>query len=132
MGRDIRAALERRGATAKRRETEEYDRRQAEVSELITGNKLEKIERDLEALKEESRRRMLFDAEERAARISRSRDLLEEEYRRTLEGHEALRRNLAEERDRILNRLVPARYSLAGEVQVFPVTVEIRFPEKRG
>ena len=132
LGRDIRAALERRGATAKRRETEEYDRRQAEVSELITGNKLEKIERDLAALKEESRRRMLFDAEERAARISRSRDLLEEEHRRTLEGHEALRRNLAEERDRILNRLVPARYSLAGEVQVFPVTVEIRFPEKRG
>jgi len=132
LGRDIRAALERRGETAKRRETEEYDRRQAEVSELITGNKLEKIERDLAALKEESERRMLFDTEERAARISRSRDLLEEEHRRTLEGHEALRRNLAEERDRILNRLVPARYSLAGEVQVFPVTVEIRLPEKRG
>lgn len=132
LGRDIRAALARRGETAKRRETEEYDRRQAEVSELITGNKLEKIERDLAALKEESERRMLFDTEERAARISRSRDLLEEEHRRTLEGHEALRRNLAEERDRILNRLVPARYSLAGEVQVFPVTVEIRLPEKHG
>ena len=132
LGRDLRSALERRGETAKRRETEDYDRRQAEVSELITGNKLEKIERDLAALREESERRMLFDTGERAARISRSRDLLEEEHRRTLEGHEALRRNLAEERDRILNRLVPARYALAGEVQVFPVTVEIRLPEKRG
>ena len=34
------------------------------------------------------------------------------------------------ERARILDHLLPARFTLAGRAQVFPVAVEIRLPER--
>ena len=42
---------------------------------------------------------------------------------------EDLREQLNRERERIMNQLLPRRYSLRGEAQCLPVTVEIRFRE---
>ena len=41
-----------------------------------------------------------------------------------------IREQLQRERTRVLERLLPARFALAGEAQVFPVAVEVRLPER--
>jgi len=40
-----------------------------------------------------------------------------------------LREQLERERTRVLQHLLPRRYEMRGEAQVFPVAVEIRLPE---
>jgi hypothetical protein len=41
-----------------------------------------------------------------------------------------VREQLARERKRTLNELLPKRYAMQGEAHVFPVSVEIRLPEE--
>ena len=60
--------------------------------------------------------------------MDRSIVLKEEERLRRESHYQAVRDQLAKERDRILNRMLPGRYALHHEAQVFPLAVEIRFP----
>ena len=71
----------------------------------------------------------LFDEDDRVAGIERSIEDKQAELERRKHHYEDIRQQLTRERQRILEYLLPARYSLAGEAQVFPVAVEIRLPE---
>ena len=67
----------------------------------------------------------------RTSEIEWSLEETEEELRRR-RHYEEIREQLHRERTRILDRLLPARFALAGAAQVFPVAVEIRLPERGG
>jgi hypothetical protein len=66
------------------------------------------------------------------AELERSIEAKNEELERRRRTHEEVREQLERERERILNRLIPKRYAIAGEAHVFPVCVEIRLPSEEG
>ena len=55
----------------------------------------------------------------------------EEELRRRRAGYEELREVLNIERDRVLKNVIPKRFTLRGEAQVYPISVEVRFREEK-
>ena len=90
-----------------------------------------RLTREIEQLGERRRQGRLFDEGERLAEIEQSIKEKQEELRRRRHHYEEIREQLRHERIRILERLLPARFALAGETQVFPVAVEVRLPEQR-
>ena len=118
------------GEAARRREDERYRQRQGEVSALIEQSTFARLTREIEQLRARGRQGQLFDEDERLAEIERSLEEKEEELRRRRRHYEEIREQLQRERTRILDRLLPARFALAGVAQVFPVAVEIRLPER--
>ncbi len=85
-----------------------------------------RLEREVEQLEAEQRQGMLFDTEQRLAELARSQRAKEEELDRRRAHYEELRRLLERERARVLGVLLPHRYAMRGEAQVFPVAIEIR------
>lgn len=111
------------------KETEmRYQSRQGEVSSLIAENTMAKLEREILILKQERQQGLLFDADSHMDRLDRSIQMKAEELERRKYHYEEIRKQLNNERDRILKNLLPKRYKLRGEAQVFPVAVEIRLP----
>ena len=106
--------------------------RQGEVSALIEQSTLARLDREIELLAIRARQGQLFDEDERLAAIEQSLEEKQEELRRRRHHYEEIRGQLQRERTRILDRLLPARFAMAGSAQVFPVAVEIRLPEQRG
>jgi superfamily II DNA or RNA helicase len=99
----------------------------AEVKKSIRSTTLDKLRREAEDLRGRLAQRALFATDQRA-REQRLADLDEELARREQRGQELLDL-LTREKDRVLQRLLPRRFSLRdGGVQVFPLTVEIRLP----
>ena len=91
---------------------------------------MDRLRRDIERLKTRKRQGRLFDGTERLSEIEQSIEEREKELQRRRIHYEEIREQLGRERSRILNHLLPARFTLAGGVQVFPVAVEIRLPER--
>ena len=127
----LRCQLESAGAAARREEDDRYRQRQGEVSALIKGLTLNRLESELRKLDAQRTRGLLFNQEERFAEIERSREEKEQEIKRRHRDYDEIRERLANERTRVLERLLPARFTLADDAQVFPVTVEVRLPERR-
>jgi hypothetical protein len=111
------------------REVERFQQRQAELSRLIEEATTQKLWREIAELRAEEGQGQLFDPEHRLDEIERSIEGKEAEIRRRRAHYESLRAQLARERERVLERLLPRRYALRGAAQVFPVAVEIRLPE---
>ena len=118
------------GKAARTGEDERYRQRQGEVSALIEQSTLARLTREIEALTGRAQQRGLFDDDERLAELERSIEEKQEELTRRRRHYEEIRDQLQRERARILEHLLPARFSLAGSAQVFPVAVEIRLPER--
>ena len=76
---------------------------------------------------------LLFDAQaqrsQRIGEIDRRKADIEAELKRRREHYEELLERLKIEQERVINNLLPRRYQLRGDAQVFPVTIEIRLPE---
>jgi hypothetical protein len=116
------------GQIARKEEDERYRSRQGEISSLIVENTLAKLEREIGRLKEERRQGLLFDAAEGLEALDRSIEEKEQELERRRKHYEEVRAQLEIERDRVLNNLLPQRFSMSGPAQVFPVCVEVRLP----
>ena len=125
----LRRRLEVDGEAARKREDERYRQRRGEVSALIEQSTVARLAREVALLAERRRQGRLFDESEGLAEIERSIKEKEEEIRRH-HHYEEIREQLQRERARVLERLLPARFALAGEAQVFPVAVEVRLPER--
>jgi superfamily II DNA or RNA helicase len=110
-------------------ESERYQSRQGEISRLIQNNRVEMIQRELEDVRNDLDQGFLF--AEFTAERERMKETLEEELTYRTQHLESLREYLTIERERILNRLIPARHTLSGAVQVLPVALEIRLPAPR-
>ena len=88
---------------------------------------IEKLKREIDERRSASLQySLLEDANERAER--ELRDLQDELKRRQGQFGDLLER-LKQEKERILQHVLPNRFTLRGGVQVFPVTIEIRLPE---
>jgi hypothetical protein len=105
-------------------ETERYQSRQGEISRLIQSNKVEMIQRELEAVQNDLAQGFLF--AEFTAERAKLKETLEEELSYRTQHLETLREYLSAERERVLQRLIPARHTLAGAVQMMPIALEIR------
>ena len=126
----LRRRLETDGEAARKREDERYRQRRGEVSALIEQSTVARLAREVALLAERRRQGRLFDESEGLAETERSIEEKEEEIRRRRHHYEEIREQLQRERTRVLERLLPARFALAGEAQVFPVAVEVRLPER--
>lgn len=124
----LREQLDVDGKQARKEEQDRYQSRQAEVSTLIAGNSLAKLEREIAHLKGERLQGRLFENQSSLDELDRSLEIKKEELERRRVHYEEVREQLTRERDRILNLLLPQRFALQGEAQVFPVAMEVRFP----
>jgi len=122
----LSAVLLRERESAVRDEQERFRSRQAELSALIQESTVQRLEREIAALRGERDQGVLFDADQRLADLERSIEAKEDEIRRRREHYEELREQLHRERERVLERILPGRHALRGEAQVFPVALEIR------
>ena len=121
-----------------RRESEIRERlqsRQGELSTLIEGTTRTGLERELLELQTEIEKRetqlSLFEDERTSdlRELRQNQARLEEELSRRKTRLGDLRDLMGQERVRILDNLLPKRYSLAGSASVLPVAVELRLPE---
>ena len=104
-----------------------FDSRIEEVRQALFKNSLKRLQSERDDILARKAQGNLF------AQIAREDELrlrdLEEELARRNSHYEELLDTLRRERDRVIDRLLPARHSLRGAVRVFPVAVEIRLPE---
>jgi hypothetical protein len=124
----LRRQLEASGVDARRQEEERYRSRQGEVSTLIAENTLAKLEREIEQLKGQRAQGFLFEKEERLDEIDRSIEAKRTEIERRTRHYEEVRAQLERERERILRHLLPKRHAMSGPAQVFPASIEVRLP----
>lgn len=124
----IQAALSAAVAEATKRENDRFASRQGEISVLIQRQSLQSIEAEIARLKKEKEQGLLFDGSLQLDELDRSIQAKEEELRRRRGHYEELREQLKIERERVITRIIPRRFALRGDAQVFPVAVEIRLP----
>ncbi len=111
----------------KTREKEAFEQRIREVANLSKTQSVEKITQEIEKHRATLIQQKFFeDADAQAEKHLRD---LEDELNRRQNQFGHLQKHLQEEKDRVLNKVLPGRFTLHGEAQVFPVTIEIRLPE---
>jgi hypothetical protein len=110
-------------------ENQRYNSRQGEISTLIQNTTMERLRKEIEELGLQRQQGLLFDQDRQFDELDRNIETREEELRRRRSHYEEIRRQLTEERERIIDHLIPKRYTLRGEVQILPVAVEILFPK---
>ncbi len=125
----FRHRLRADGEAARKREDDRYRQRQGEVSALIERSTMARLTQEIARLETKKRQGRLFDPDEHLTEIEQSIEERAEELNRRRDHYEEIRGQLGRERSRVLNHLLPARFTLAGNAQVFPVAVEIRLPE---
>jgi hypothetical protein len=123
----LRQQLKTTYEQTKAHEKDVFEQRIREIAALQKTQSIEKLKREIEAQRTASIQQQLFDDADALAE-KRLRDL-EEELKRRQNQFGDLQERLSEEKTRILEQVLPRRFALRGEVQVFPVTLEIRFPE---
>ena len=129
LTKSLRGQLKADEAEARKREDKRYRQREGEVSTLITQNTVRRLEREISDLKVKREQGQLFDEAGGLEKLDLSIEEREQEIERRRGHYEEIREQLRRERTRILNLLLPARFALADEARVFPVTVEVRLPE---
>lgn len=132
LTRALSVALTEEGERERVAELERYRSRSAEILSLVNENTLAKLEREIAELKAKQLQGVLFEEEESLERLSSDVEEKEAELARRRRTYEEVRDQLERERERIMNFLLPRRYSMAGDANVFPVCIEIRLPVPGG
>lgn len=128
----LKEKLDADGKKAREEEERRYQSRQGEVSNLIAENTLAKLEREIERLKLERQQLTIFDFLDSSDQRETIIKMKEEELQRRRQHYEEVREQLSKERERVLKYLIPRRFSLKGDAQVFPVAVEVRLHDSEG
>lgn len=123
----LRTQLKSAYEQARDHEKDAFEQRIREVAALQKAQSIDKLKREIEQQRVASIQQQLFDDADALAE-KRLRDL-EDELKRRQNQFGDLQERLTEEKRRILEQVLPRRFALRGEAQVFPVTIEIRFPE---
>jgi hypothetical protein len=124
---DIENTLELAYEEAKNHEKDAFEQRIREVSSLQKAQSIEKLKREIEAQRVMPIQMDFLDDKVSLAE-KRLRDLEDELKLRQNQFGDLLDR-LKEEKRRVIEQVIPRRFALRGDAQVFPVTVEIRLPE---
>ncbi len=120
------AVLKKELPGAVREASERYRSRQGELSTLIQTQTLARLEKDIAELDAEERQGVLFDQDGRLNELRQSKARMEEQLAYMRLHYDNLLGFLEKERERVVNHLLPRRFAMHGEAQVFPVAVEIR------
>jgi superfamily II DNA or RNA helicase len=123
----LRGRMKETGKAAIEEEKERFRLRLKEVEKAMSENTVLKIQRERDNLVDDMRQLSLIDVDRRAQE-ERLRDLDAELQRRSCHFEELLT-GLRKEQDRVIANALPMRYQLRQDAQVFPVAVEIRYPE---
>lgn len=128
----LQTALQKDLEVERAEERKRFQSRHGELSELIKSNTVQRLQAEIAAKKTELKQlAFAFDSDRRLqAQLEISN--LQEEVRRRTEHYEEMRRYLDRERKRVLDDVLPKRFALHGDAQIFPVAVEIRLPEEKG
>ena len=126
LGTRLKSTLESQREAAIAAETERYNSRQGEVSKLIADNTVEKLRREIAEADTALAQGTLFEEDRRA--MLQGKENLEAELRHRTVHYEQLRALLGVERERITRNLLPRRYAMSGDAQIFPVALEVRIP----
>lgn len=130
IARATTARIEQELAAAKSEalsaERERFRHRLKEVERAIQETTIARLEKERDRLLAEMRQTALFP--ELARETEQELRNLEDELHRRRHHFEELLAQLRVEQTRVIERLVPQRYTLRGSVQVFPIAVEIRLP----
>jgi SNF2-related domain/Helicase conserved C-terminal domain len=126
---NIERELSAQAKAALANERERFRHRLREVERAMQETTLQKLERERDKLLAEMRQGALFPEFIR----EKERELhdLDAEVRRRRHHYQELLDQLQLEQGRVIERLLPKRYAMRGQVQMFPVAVEIRLPEVR-
>ena len=127
----LRNALDEDGKTSREREDQRYRARRGEVSELIEQSTLAKLTAEIETLKQLANQGELFNDAGRLAEVQRSIQEKQAEINRRHSHYKEIRDQLQREHRRTVEFLLPKRFAMSGDAQLFPVAVEIRLPEVR-
>lgn len=131
LGEQLKIAGEQAG----QREKDRFTDRLQEVKQAQKENTLKKLEAEWQKLEQQKEALKLRPAllpeieaisQAELRRMETAQSNIEDELRRRRYHYEELQAQLELERDRVLKHLLPRRYTLHGQAQVFPVTVEIR------
>ncbi|HSH01930.1 MAG TPA: DISARM system SNF2-like helicase DrmD [Anaerolineae bacterium] len=132
----LQQMLKAEGKEAIKEERKRFQHRLREVERAMNENTLQKLEKEWQKVVAEQEQLQLaptlFFEEERAYQIHQlemKQIDLEDELKRRRTHYEALRDSLLKEQQRVIDNLLPKRYQLRGQAQIFPVTIEIRLPE---
>jgi hypothetical protein len=128
----LQAQLMADGQAARAEEERRYQSRLGEISTLIAENTIARLEREIDKLKQQRSQGRLFAEESDYDRLDRNIQAKQEELQRRQQHYEEVRQQLAQERERIVKFVLPRRYALVGQAQVFPVAVEVRLPMTAG
>jgi len=118
--------LSTRQQEALEEEQARFKHRIAEVKKAMQENSLQKLEKERDRLLEDMQQLSILQ-ENRRAQEEQLRNL-DDELNRRRKHYQDLLDQLEKERDRVLTQILPKRYTLRSQAQVFPVTVEIRLP----
>ena len=129
LSAQIQQELQRARDEATAKEKQSFDQRLREVAALQKTQSINRLEKELADHKARALQfNLLEDAQ--AEWDKRQRDLAEELKRRQAQFG-GLQERLTTERERILKHVLPKRFALRDQAQVFPVTIELRLPEAR-
>ena len=106
-----------------------FRERHAEIDKQLSRS-LKDIQKRMDAHLDEVSQDDMFQETDEFAEFDKVMSDLEAERVRQNTHHQDMKAFLQREEPRVLEEMIPRRYALRGEVQVFPVTVEIRFPEE--
>jgi superfamily II DNA or RNA helicase len=123
----LQQVLAQAGKDALKEEKERFAHRLKEVQRAMSETSIAKLEKERDQLRQEMQQRSLL-AEREREQEARLRNLEEELELRTRHYQELLE-SLQLEQNRVLDQVLPRRYQLRNQAQVFPVAVEIRLPE---
>ncbi|MCB1221948.1 MAG: DEAD/DEAH box helicase [Planctomycetales bacterium] len=109
-----------------------YQSRQGEISQLIQERTMNRLMQEIVRMRQQQQQGNLFHNKQDLDELEQKLERREEELRRMREQLEHSREQLAKERERVTKLLIPKRYTLSGEAQVFPVALEVRLPLQPG
>jgi len=122
----LRSRLTEVGKVAIEAEKERFRQRLREVERAMSENTLAKLQKERDELVEDMRQLSLIDTDRREQE-DRLRNL-EAELQRRSNHFEELVTRLRAEQERVITKVLPMRYELRQNAQVFPVAIEIRLP----
>ena len=125
----LRIQLEADEAAARSREDERYRSQEGEVSTLIERSTVDRLTREIGDLRTRRQQVQMFEDAADLEKLEQSIEEKRQEIERRRTHYEEIREQLRRERVRILDRLLPARFALAGEARVFPITIEVLLPD---
>lgn len=132
LTRNLIAQLDIDREIVKKEESERFQSRQGELSVMIQQNTITNLEKQIAKIRVDMNQMSLLDESYRLEQMEKSLEEKQAEIARRTHHYDELREQLSRERERIINKVIPNRFRLNGQAQVFPVALEVWFPIPEG